>query len=338
MQPHPLLSQSRMSTFVLLAFLGSFAWSTPVFAHAKGVIGYGYLGYRDPPRGFEEYCKFKETRTCFCKWANSTWFDTVDGCSNVSQEMAEKEAVNTCTILCMKAQQESGNNNTGGTLGRPGGSTGGGVVLEGAGTVAFKESWSFLAYVASSLEPVASSNEPEPLAALLAEQTAVPWVFLEGPWDQLEWNDPHGSAAFVQAFWSKNGSPKPMGKCEYAVQLPCPLEDVDLGDSIQVCSGEGEQDALLVAQTSCAPLRYNALGRDWRTFAVFGETAEGGEQLTPAATLLAVEQGQFLGFEPGSLEAIGPSEDWAKLAEELLERTQGNAVRLAGPPEFYAPK
>ncbi|WP_049872322.1 hypothetical protein [Myxococcus hansupus] len=247
-----------------------------------------------------------------------------------------RDARNTCTVLCARAAVNWGLND-GGVAGRPGGSTVGTVTFEGAGTVAARDSGDYVGYVPFSEEPFGPSWEKERLADELVERTSVPWVWLQGFGKSIQWEDSRGSAAFVQAYWSARGVPSPIGQCRHSVQLACPLEDVRLGDSLQVCSAESETDAQAIARTSCAPMRYNALSRSWRTWAIYGEPVE-GQSIAPAATVLAVGPQQFLGYIPSSLKVVGISDDWTKLANELLERTAGTTVWLAGPVKFYAPR
>lgn len=334
MQPQRVLSQSKVSFLVSLAALSLFAWSPSVLAHAKGVIGYGYLDHGPPPRGFDEFCKYRVPFSCFCKWSNNTSFNTVDGCSNVSKEMAEKEAVNTCTTLCMRSLKETGGG-FGSTVVRPGASTGMDVSLEGAGTLFSAANTIPVGVVPFSEELIDGSAGQQQLAQELVDRTTVPWVWLEG---QVNWGDSNGAEAFVQAVWSRNGQPRPLGRCDHSVQLACPLEDVGLGDRVYACSAQSEHDAYHVARTSCAPLRYNALSHTWSTWAIVGAPDDGGPPRIPSATILAVAPQRFLGFVPSTLEVLGPVEDWSTLADELLERTQGNALWLAGPSEFYAPQ
>ncbi|MFP2930366.1 hypothetical protein ACLESO_35250 [Pyxidicoccus sp. 3LG] len=254
----------------------------------------------------------------------------------MSMEVAKKEAENSCTVLCARAAKDSENDN-GGVAGRPGGSTGAGVVLEGAGILTTRDLGDYVGYLPYSQEPIGPTWEKERLGEELVQRTSVPWVWLQGMGESIPWEDSRGSAAFVQAYWSKRGVPDPIGLCRHSVQLTCPLEDVTLGDSVQVCSAESETDAQRIAQTSCAPLRYNALSRSWGTWAIYG-THEAGQYSAPAATVVAVGPRQFMGYIPSSLKVVGIHDDWARLADELLERTAGTTVWLAGPAKFYAPE
>ncbi|MCP3169356.1 hypothetical protein [Myxococcus qinghaiensis] len=332
---------SRVSLLGLLATLSVVTWSTPAQArNIGGVIGYATNSHQEPPKGFESWCKFTKKIPCHCPPPTVTNFDTAIGCSNKDQEWADKDAENTCDNLCAQAAENSpragGNNNTGGVV-RPGGSTGGGVTLTGAGTLVGLEAGGYVGFVPSSLEPIGHASEKEWLAEVLVQHTAVPWVFLEGMGDSVRWEDPKGLAAFIQTYWSHQGAPAPIGQCPYSVQRACPLEDVKAGDSLQVCSGESEEDARHIARTSCAPLRYDALRRTWESWAVYGIRTEGPYR-APSATVRAVGPQQFIGYVPSSLKVVGPHEDWAKLADELLESTAGTAVWLTGPASFYEPK
>lgn len=199
------------------------------------------------------------------------------------------------------------------------------------------ESGGYVGFVPFREEPIGHATEKEWLAAALVDATTVPWVLLEGMGESIQWEDPKGSAAFVQAYWSERGVPHPIGQCRHSLQVSCPLRDVKLGDSLQVCSGESEQDAKEIAQTSCAPLRYNALSRSWGTWSIYGTHAT-DQDSAPSATVVAVGPRQFVGYIPSSLKVVGIRDDWATLADELLERTAGTTVWLAGPVEFYAPE
>ncbi|MFP2956384.1 hypothetical protein ACLEPN_00765 [Myxococcus sp. 1LA] len=194
-----------------------------------------------------------------------------------------------------------------------------------------------MGYVPFSLEPIGPTWEKERLAEELVQRTSVPWVWLQGLGESIRWEDSRGSAAFVQAYWSKRGVPNPIGLCRHSVQLSCPLEDVKLGDSLRVCSAESETDAQQIAQTNCAPLRYNALSRSWGAWVIYGAQAV-SRYSAPSATVVAVGPRQFVGYIPSSLRVVGIHEDWMKLADELLERTAGTTVWLAGPARFYAPE
>ncbi|MCP3100459.1 hypothetical protein LZ198_16440 [Myxococcus sp. K15C18031901] len=238
-------------------------------------------------------------------------------------------------MLCSLAAESLEQN--GGVAGRPGGSTGEGVSFEGAGVLSTRPWGDFVGYLPFSKEPVGPTSEKERLAEELAQRSAVPWVWLQGMGESIPWEDPRGSAAFVQAYWSQRGAPEPIGLCRYSVQRTCPLEDVKLGDSIQVCSAESETDAQLIAQTSCAPLRYSALSRSWGAWAVYGVLGADSHRV-PAATIVAVGPRQYVGYVPSSLKVVGIHDDWVKLADELLERTAGTRVWLAGPAAFYAPE
>jgi hypothetical protein len=332
---------SRMSLLAFLAALSAVTWSTPAQARTPGgVIGVGYYDHLGPPPWVEPACKFMAQLPCTCRPPAVASFDTVMGCSNTSQEWANRDAQNSCTLLCARAARNwpgTGDGNTGGTVGRPGGTTKGGVLLDGAGTVAAQEPKGYVGFVPFSEEPIGYSTEKERLAAAVVEATTVPWVFLEGMGETLQWEDPKGAAAFVQAYWSERGVPRPIGQCRYSLQVACPLKDVKLGDSLQVCSGESEEDAKAIAQTGCAPLRYDALSRTWGAWALYGIQSE-AQHGAPAATVVAVGPGRFMGYLPASLDVVGIHEDWAQLAEELLERTAGTTVWLAGPAEFYAPE
>ncbi|TQF15254.1 hypothetical protein FJV41_14335 [Myxococcus llanfairpwllgwyngyllgogerychwyrndrobwllllantysiliogogogochensis] len=345
MSPQPRLIRftSRISLLALLAALGAVTWSTPAQARTPGgVIGVGYYDHQGPPPWVDTACKYTAVyKPCHCPPPTVANFDSAMGCSNESQAWADRDALNSCTNLCARAAKDSpggGNgNNNGGVAGRPGGSTTGGISLGGAGTLAARESGGYVAFVPFSLEPIGHAEQKEQLAEALVEATSVPWVFLEGMGESIQWEDPKGSAAFVQAYWSDRGAPNPIGHCKHSLQVSCPLQDVKLGDSLQVCSGESDEDAQKIAETSCAPLRYDALSRSWNTWGVFGYHHEGPYR-APTATVLAVGPQQFLGFVPSSMEAMGPYEDWSKLADELLERTEGTSVWLAGPPKFYSAK
>ncbi|NVJ26115.1 hypothetical protein HUW62_33315 [Myxococcus sp. AM011] len=333
---------SRISLLALLSTLSAVTWSTPAQARAPGgVIGVGYYDRRGPPPWAEAACKYTATyKPCTCTPPTVANFDSAMGCSNESQAWADRDAETSCTILCDRASKDSpgaGNGNNGGVLGRPGGSTGSGVSLDGAGTLAALESGGYVAFVPFSMEPIGYSTEKERLAGSLVEATAVPWVVLQGLGESIQWEDPKGLAAFIQTYWSDRGTPSPIGHCKHSLQVSCPLEDVKLGDSLQVCSGESDKDVQQIAETSCAPLRYDALSRSWRTWGVYGIHTEGPYR-APSATIRAVGPQKFLGYMPSSVETVGPYEDWAKLAEELMERTAGTTVWLAGPMEVYAPK
>lgn len=326
----------RVSLLAFLAALGVLAWSATAQAHMSGVIGYGYQGRQGPPPGFGPYCTYTHPLDCSCPLKNGTGMDKVDGCSNVSPAEAKENAEDSCRQLCGQAWANPWGN-PGGIAGRPGGSDGGEVKLEGAGTLTTWEPGGYVGYLPDNPEPIGPTWEKERLAEALVQRTTVPWVWLEGMGESIQWEDSRGSAAFVQAYWSKRGVPGPIGLCRHSVQLACPLEDVRLGDSIQVCSAESETDAQRIAQTSCAPLRYHALSRSWGTWALYGSHGEGPSS-APAATVVAVGTGQFLGYIPSSLKVVGLQEDWAKLADELLARTGGTTVWLAGPARFYAPQ
>ncbi|WP_338873005.1 hypothetical protein [Myxococcus stipitatus] len=336
MQPHRTQVLSQVSSLVFVALLGLVTWSTPALAHKPGMIGYGYFDYRGPPKEFEGLCKYKASRSCTCKWAHNVSFNTVDGCSNESQAMAEKEAENTCMTLCMRAERDNGGFGGGGSVLSPVGASGKGVSLEGAGTLIPGGQEGYVGFVPRTGEVVGPLTEKEKLGAWLVEQTQVPWLWYEPGKEAPRWEDPTDSAAFAQAFWSQEGSPRPLGSCGYSVQQACPLEDVKLGDSIQACASK-EEEARLIAETACAPLRYNALSLKWRPLGMMG-IPQGEGPRAPSAVVVAVAPNQFLGFIPSSVEPIGPSEDWGRLVEELLERTQGTTVWLAGPPSFYGPK
>lgn len=333
-------SMSRISLLTLLATLSAVAWSTPAQAAPTGIIGVGYYGHQGPPSWVGPACLFTaEVAPCTCKLPTVGAFDRALGCSNTSKEWAIIDASNTCTRLCAAAARGAPDTGkgSGGTVVRPGGSTKGPIVsLEGAGTLAALKSGGYVGFVPFSMEPIGHATQKEPLAATLVEATHVPWVFLEGMGESIQWEDPKGSAAFVQAYWSERGVPHPIGDCRHSLQVSCPLKDVRLGDSLQVCSGESEQDAKEIAQTSCAPLRYNALSRSWGAWALYGIHEE-GPRSAPAATVVAVGPRQFMGYIPSSMRVVGIRDDWAKLADELLERTAGTTVWLAGPEEFYAP-
>ncbi|MCP3057679.1 hypothetical protein LXT21_02690 [Myxococcus sp. K38C18041901] len=328
----------------MLAFLAALSvvtWSGPAQARTPGgVIGAGYYEHIGPPKWVELACKYTAVYSpCHCPPPTVAPFDTAMGCSNVSQEWANRDALNSCTNLCSKAAKDSpgaGGGINGGVVGRPGGPQKGGVSIDGAGTVASLESEGFVGFVPFHREPLFGTQK-EQLAEAVADATHVPWVFLDGMGESIQWEDPHGSAAFVQAYWSERGAPRPIGHCKHSLQVSCPLESVKLGDSLQVCSGESEDDAKAIAETSCAPLRYDALSRTWKAWGLFGIPDEGPYRV-PTATVLAVGHHTFLGFMPSSLEALGPYEDWNKLAEELLERTQGTTVWLAGPAKYYSAK
>lgn len=335
-QPSLIRFMPRVSLLALLAALSVVTWSTPAQArNYGGVIGVASHGTGEPPRGFEPWCKFTWEIPCHCPPPTVTNFTHATGCSRDSVEEAQKDAPNACTNLCTRARQDSGIG--GGVLGRPGGSTGGGVTLDGAGTLAPLESGGYVGFVPFSLEPVGHTWDKERLAEELVERTSVPWVRLQGLGESIQWEDPRGAAAFVQAYWSERGAPSPIGQCKHSLQVSCALEDVKLGDSLQVCSGESDKDAQQIAETSCAPLRYDALSRSWKTWGLFG-VHEQGAYRAPSATVLAVGPQKFLGFVPSSLEPVGPYEDWVKLADELLERTEGTSVWLSGPVKYYAPK
>src|SRR5215217_998366 len=338
-QPRLIRFMSRVSLLGLLATLGVVTWSTP--GQARGfpeVIGLASNGAEDPPpRGFEPYCTFSWTISCPCPPPTVATFTHATGCSTKSVEEAKNNAPFACSNLCDRARKDSGIG--GGVAGRPGGSTGGGVTLDGAGTMAPLESEGYVGFVPFSVEPIGHTWEKEQLAEELVQRTSVPWVRLLGLGESIQWEDPKGSAAFVQGYWSERGAPSPIGQCHHALQVSCPLEDVRLGDSLQVCSGESDQDAQKIAETSCAPLRYDALSRAWKTWGIFGIQEENeGPYRAPSATVRAVGPLKFLGYVPSSLEAVGPYEDWSKLADKLLERTQGTAVWLSGPAKYYAPK
>ncbi|MFY2556942.1 hypothetical protein ACN469_04880 [Corallococcus terminator] len=331
---------SRVSLLGLLAAVSVVAWSTPAEArNIGGVIGYASNGQGEPPRGFEPWCKFTYEISCSCAPHVVTNFKHATGCSNESLEEAKKDAPNACTNLCTKAAENSpragGGYNTGGGVVRPGGSREGGVMLTGAGTLVGMESGGYVGFVPSSIEPIGHSSHKEWLAELLVQHTTVPWVFLADLGDSSQWEDATGSAAFIQTYWSHQGAPAPIGECRYSAQRACALEDLKAGDSLQVCSNESEEDARHIAKTGCAPLRYDALSRSWENWALYGNWTEGPYR-APAATVRAVGPGQFIGYVPSSLKVVGPYEDWAKLADELLERTQGTAVWLTGPASFYA--
>jgi hypothetical protein len=329
---------SRVSLLALLATLSAVTWSTPAQARAPGgIIGVGYYGPQGTPPWVEAACLFTaKYDPCTCNPA-VPGLDKTTGCSNESGPAAYQNAMSACSELCRTATGGPGGTDNGGTVGRPGGSTGNGVVLDGSGTLAALKSGGYVGFVPFSQEPIGHATEKEWLAAALVEATTVPWVFLEGMGESIQWEDPNGSAAFVQAYWSERGVPRPIGHCRHSLQVSCPLKEVKLGDSLQVCSGESEQDAKQIAQTSCAPLRYNALSHSWGTWAIYG-TREEGQYRAPAATVVAVGPRQFMGYVPSSLKVVGIHDDWAKLADELLERTAGTTVWLAGPMEFYAPE
>nr|BDT36367.1 hypothetical protein MFMH1_60360 [Myxococcus sp. MH1] len=332
---------SRLSLLGFLATLSVVTWSTPAQARTPGgLIGVGYQGHIGPPEWVERSCKYTAVYSpCHCPPPTVANFDTAKGCSNESQEWANRDALNTCINLCAKAAKDSPGADggiNGGVLGRPGSSTKGGISIDGAGTVAALGAEGFVAFIPFRTEPLFGTKK-EQLADAVAEATRVPWVFLDGMGESISWEDPHGSAAFVQAYWNEHGAPRPIGHCKHSLQVSCPLESVKLGDSLQVCSGESEEDAKTIAETSCAPLRYDALSRTWKAWGLFGIPDEGPYRV-PTATVLAVGPQKFLGFMPASLEAVGPYEDWNKLAEELLERTEGTTVWLAGPVKHYSPQ
>ncbi|WP_163865948.1 hypothetical protein [Myxococcus eversor] len=335
-QPRLIRFTSRISLLGLLATLSVVTWSTPAQARTfGGVIGFASNGTGEPPKGFEPYCKFTWEIPCHCPPPTVTNFKFATGCSTENVEEAKKDAPNACTNLCDQARNDSGTG--GGVAGRPGGSTGGGVTLDGAGTLAPLESGGYVGFVPFKLEPIGHTWEKERLAEELVQRTSVPWVRLQGLGESIQWEDPTGSAAFVQAFWSERGAPEPIGHCKHSLQVSCPLEDVKLGDSLQVCSGESDTDAARIAETSCAPLRYDALSRSWKTWGLYGFHNEGPYR-APSATVRAVGPQKFLGYVPSSLEVVGPYEDWSKLADELLERTEGTTVWLSGPVKYYEPK
>lgn len=339
MSPQPcwIRLTSRMSLLALLAALSAVTWSMP--AHARtpgGIIGVGYSGQHGPPPWVEAACRYTAVyEPCYCKPPGYSPFDKTLGCSNTSQEWADRDAKNSCTRICMSAANNAPGN--GGTVGRPGGSTNGEVLFRGAGTVRRRQSGGYVGFVPYSEAPLGYGLEKEWVAAALVDATTVPWVFLEDMGPAIQWDDPKGSAAFVQAYASEHGVPQPIGTCRHVLQSSCPLRDVKLGDRLQVCSGESEEDAKAIAEASCAPLRYEALSRSWSPWALYGAHSEELHR-APSATVVAVGPRQFLGYVPSSLQVVGLHDDWTRLAEELLERTDGATVWLAGPAEFYAPK
>ncbi|MCP3063687.1 hypothetical protein LXT21_33425 [Myxococcus sp. K38C18041901] len=327
---------SRMSLLALLAALSVVTWSAPAQARTPGgIIGVGYYGQHGPPPWVEAACRFTAVyEPCHCEPPAHSPFDKTLGCSNTSQDWADRDAKNSCTQLCTTpADNPPGN---GGTVGRPGGATKGDVLFRGGGTVRRRQTGGYVGFVPYSEAPLGYGLDVAWVASALVEATTVPWVFLEDLGPAIEWDDSKGTAAFVQAYSSELGAPQPIGTCRHVLQVACPLRDVKLGDRLQVCSGESEEDARLIAQTSCAPLRYEALSRSWSPWALYGAHSEQLHR-APSATVVAVGPRQFVGYLPSSLQVVGLHDDWVKLAEALLERTDGTTVWLAGPAEFYAP-
>ncbi|MBZ4412603.1 hypothetical protein K8640_30695 [Myxococcus sp. XM-1-1-1] len=339
MSPQPcwIRLTSRMSLLALLAALSAVTWSAPAQARTPGgIIGVGYYGHHGPPPWVDAACRFTAVhKPCVCALPAVAPLNETLGCSNTSQAWADLDAKNTCTRLCTHpANNPSGD---GGTVARPGGSADGEVLFRGSGAVRRLQTGGYLGFVPYSEAPLGYGLDVAWVASAVVEATTVPWVFLEDLGPAIQWDDSKGSAAFVQAYSSERGAPQPIGTCRHALQVSCPLTDVKLGDRLQVCSGQSEEDAKRIAQTSCAPLRYEALSRSWSPWALYGAPSEQPHR-APSATVVAVGPGQFLGYVPSSLQVVGFHEDWTRLSEALLERTDGTTVWLAGPAEFYAPK
>ncbi|QSQ12171.1 hypothetical protein [Myxococcus landrumensis] len=339
MQPHRAPApSSQVSSLVVLALLGLATWSAPAQARGiTGIIGFAHYDYRDPPPVIERVCKHTAKYPCSCRAGTNVSFNMISGCSDVSDAQALKNAEIACTMLCMNAERDAGGFGGGGNVLSPVRTPGKGVSLDGVGTVLPREQGGYVGFVPRTGEVLGPLAEKEKVGQWLVEQTQAPWLWFEPGKETTPWEDPRGSVAFVQAFWSKEGAPRPLGPCGFSVQQACPLEDVKLGDSVQACSNTDEEDARLIAETTCAPLRYNALRQQWRTLGVAGASESEGA-LAPSATVLAVGPMQFMGYIPSRVEPIGPTEDWGKLVDDLLEQTQGTSVWLSGPPAFYSPK
>ncbi|GEN13220.1 hypothetical protein MFU01_82570 [Myxococcus fulvus] len=322
---------------MLLAALSVVTWGAPAQARTPGgIIGVGYHGHQGPPPWVDAACRFTAVhKPCVCALPAVAPLDETLGCSNTSQAWADLDATNTCTRLCTHPANNP--SDTGGTVARPGGSAEGEVLFRGAGTVRRRQSGGYVGFVPYSEAPLGYGLEVEWVASALVDATTVPWVFLEDMGPAIQWDDAKGSAAFIQAYASERGAPQPIGTCRHVLQVACPLRDVKLGDRLQVCSGQSEEDARRIAQMGCAPLRYEVLSRSWSPWALYGAHAE-AQFLAPSATVVAVGPRQFVGYVPSSLQVVGLHDDWTRLAEALLERTGGTTVWLAGPAEFYAPK
>ncbi|AGC49169.1 hypothetical protein MYSTI_07897 [Myxococcus stipitatus DSM 14675] len=335
MQPHRAPAPSQVYSLVVLALLGLVAWSP--LAQAKGItgiIGFAHFDYRDPPPVIERVCKYTAKYSCSCRVGTNVSFNMISGCSNVSAADALDRARIACTQLCMNAERDGGGFGGGGNVLSPVRTPGTGVSLEGSGTVLPQGRDGYVGFVPRTGEVVGPLTEKEKLGEWLVEQTQAPWLWFEPGNEATPWEDPKGSAAFVQAFWSQGGAPRPLGPCGHSVQQACPLQDVKLGDSVQACAKD-EDDARLIADSACAPLRYNALRQKHRTLGIAGDSES---TQAPSATIVAVAPMQFIGLLPSSVEPIGPTEDWGKLVDELLERTQGTTVWLSGPPAYYSPR
>lgn len=338
MQPHRAPAPSQVSSFVILALLGFATWSSPAEAkEPPGPIGYAHYDRQGVPPVVLSTCPFWVSYNCICKPGTSVNFNTVTGCSHVSAAQALFNAVDACSDICAREERNGGGFGGGGNVLSPVRTPATGVTLEGAGTLIPSERAGYLGYVPRTGEVAGPLAEKEKLGQWLVEQTQVSWLWFEPGKENSRWEDPTDSAASVQAFWKQDGEPRPLGSCGYSVQAACPLEDVKLGDTLLACSNKDEGDARLLAETACAPLRYNALSQRWKTMGMAGVQRDEGAR-APSATVLAVAPMQFLGFIPSRVEPIGPSEDWRRLTEELLERTQGTTVWLAGPVEYYSPK
>ncbi|WP_342377399.1 hypothetical protein NVS55_38870 [Myxococcus stipitatus] len=327
---------SQVYPLAVLALLAIATWSPP--AQARGInpiLGFAHFDHRDPPPVLERACKYTAQYSCHCKVGTQVpLFNMVSGCSDISEADALQRAEIACSMLCLDSQRDAGGFNGGGGVLSPAHTPGKGVSLEGAGTVIPREGGGYVGFVPRTGEVVGPLAEKEKVGEWLVEQTQVPWLWFAPGKEATPWEDPTGSSAFAQAFWSQEGAPRPPGPCTSFVQQACPLQDVKLGDSVQACAKD-EDDARRIADSACAPIRYNALRQKHRTLGIAGDSES---PRAPSATVVAVAPMRFIGLLPSSVEPIGPTEDWGTLVDELLERTQGGTVWLSGPPEYYSPK
>ncbi|MFY1826959.1 hypothetical protein ACN47A_13650 [Myxococcus fulvus] len=333
----PQLPKSVLLAGVAL-LLGLITWSPPAQAQDQrtGFLGYATYSHHGTEPRFESICQYTHPRECYCKWGSEApWFDTVIGCSMTSQADAEWASEQACWDLCSQVGRTPAE--TGGVvIARFPSSEGLGVTLDGAGTIFQVQPGRYLGVPVSGDESVGPFHELEYVGELLATSTGAAWNWLVPGDEPIQWEDPYDSAAIVQSFSSEEGEPpQPIGQCVHAVVTSCAFDDPRWGDSLLICSNESEDDAWRVAETSCMPMRHEALVQSlqpWATYHVFPEV---GVSRPPSAIITTTPHGFFLGYLPNTSGPARLGWEWTSLAEVLSSETQGAPVWLAGELELY---